>query len=42
MRCKGRYCSEEIDEKGFYKGLCFACSIGERVWRRIKKEGEGK
>ncbi len=40
MKCKGRYCFEEVDKKGFYKGLCFECSIGEKVWRKIKKEGE--
>ena len=37
MRCKGRYCSEEVDKKD----LCPACSIGEKVWLKIKKEGEG-
>lgn len=42
MTCKA--CGDEIikKEKGFmYKGLCYECSIGERAWRKIKKEGEG-
>jgi len=38
--CKG--CGDEIINNGkMYKGLCYECSVGEKVWRKIKKEGEG-
>jgi len=39
MRCRSKFCGDEIknDEKFRYKGLCHACSIGEKVWRKIKK-----
>lgn len=43
MRCKNPFCGEEIINKGkgkMYKDLCYECSIGEKVWRRIKKEGD--
>ena len=42
MECKSKFCGEEIGEKrkGMYKGLCYECSIGERVWRKIKKDSE--
>jgi hypothetical protein len=43
MKCKSKFCGEEIVKKGrgkMYKNLCYECSIGEKVWRKIKKEGD--
>lgn len=37
MKCKSKFCGDEIENDGEfkYKGLCSACSIGEKVWRKI-------
>ena len=43
MNCKSKFCGDEIknDGKFKYKNLCYECSIGEKIWRKIQKERKG-
>ena len=31
---------KEIEILKSYKNMCLACSVGVKVWKKIKKEGE--